>query len=99
MNKEPETGPSIKMLASRMAEVTEKVDFIGRDGKPYQRDYEADAKWFVARHLAEEMMEVNTIKDWAHVILGGIRPLDDKTVQEYLVEGTPTDDELLRWFL
>jgi len=99
MSEKPETGPTIKMLASRMAEVTKKVDFIGRDGKPYERDYEADARWYVARHLADEMREDYTAKDWAHYVLEGMQPLTDEDVADFLVEGTPTDKEILAWFL
>lgn len=99
MSEKPETGPAIKMLASRFAEVTKKVDFIGRDGKPYKRDYEADALWYVASCLAQEMRDDNTVKDWAHIVLGGMQPLSDEDVRDYLIEGTPTDTEILAWFL
>jgi len=99
MSEKPQTGPSIKMLASRFAEVTKKVDFIGKDGKPYERDYEADARWYVALQLAIEMHDDHTVRDWAHCVLNGMQPLTDEDVEEYLVEGTPTDEEILRWFL
>jgi hypothetical protein len=99
MSEKPETGPAIKMLASRMAEVTKKVDFIGRDGKPYERDHEADARWYVAYNLAEEARDCNSARDWGHVFLNGMPPLTDEDVADYLIEGTPTDEEILAWFL
>jgi len=99
MSEKPETGPAIKMLASRFAEVCKDVQFIGSDGKPYERDWEADALWYVARQLATEMMECYMSKDWAHCLLNGIQPLDDEAVYDYLIEGTPTDAEILKWFV
>ena len=87
------------MLASRFAEVCKKVDFIGRDGKPYERNWEADARWYVASCLAQEMRDDYTVKDWAHIVLDGLPNLSDEDVADYLIEGTPTDTEILAWFL
>ncbi len=98
MSIKPETGPSIKLLASRFAEVTAKVDFIGRDGNR-EHDYEADARWYVAYNLAEEARDCNSARDWGHVFLNGMPPLTDEDVKDYLVEGMPTDAEIMAWFV
>lgn len=98
MSEKPQTGPSIKLLASRFYALTAKADFIGRDGRPYDRDYEADARWFVAQQLATEMVQDYKTKDWAHFVLEGMQPLTDEDVRDYLVEGTPTDEEIIAWY-
>lgn len=99
MSNKPPTGPSIKMLASLFAKVTENVEWAtSKLTERKERDYVADVCWYVAYNLAMEMKDDYTIKDWAHIVLGGMQPLSDEDVHDYLIEGMPTDKEIRKWY-
>lgn len=52
--------------------------------KGKERDYEREARWFIAYHVAQEMHECYKIKDWADLLINGIPPLGESDVDEYL---------------
>jgi len=98
-----EKGPFTQALALRMQRACKGIDFIGNDGKPYEPDWEADAQWFVAYQMAEQMHSDHTVKDWAHYVLNGMEPLTDEDVKEWFwpedgdVTGLPSEEELRKW--
>lgn len=97
-----ETGPFTKALALRMERACKGIQFIGNDGKPYEPDWEADAKWYVACQIAEDMRDTNTVRDWAHFVLNGMEALTDEDVKDLFwpedePEGMPTEKELRYW--
>ena len=99
MSEKPQTGPTIKMFASLLAKATENVEWAtSKLTERKERDYEADARWYVAMNLAAEMREDYTTKDWAHFVLEGMQPLTDEDVHDFLIEGMPTDKEIRKWY-
>lgn len=104
MSEKPQTGPNIQAFAKRIEEATSQIDFIGRDGKPRKRDYEDEARWYTAYHIAENMRADYTSKDWAHYVMEGMQPLTDEEVREWFQESEtsepvwPSREELIRWF-
>lgn len=86
MSEKPETGPNIQAFAEHIKECLVNIEFIGRDGKPYERDYEDDAKWFTSIQIASAMREDYTVKDWAHFVYNGMQPLTDVEVREHFQE-------------
>jgi len=106
MSEKPQTGPFIRAFAIRIEKATGHIDFIGNNGEPRKRDFEDEARWYVAYQLAQEYHECNTVKDWAHFMLNGMQPLTDEDVKEYFwpeeedaeIKGMPSHAELVRWF-
>ena len=95
MSEKPQTGPNITEFAEHIKESLTGIDFIGRDGKPYERDWEADARWYTAYQMAEQMREDYTVKDWAYYTLDGMQPLTDEDVLEWFqAEDEETGDPL-----
>jgi len=104
MSEKPQTGPFIKALAIRMERACLGIQFIGNDGKPYKRDYEEDARWYVAYQITADMRETYTTKDWAYFVLDGMQPLTDEDVREWFfpedgdeIQGLPSEEELRKW--
>lgn len=109
MSEKPQIGPNIKRLAKHMQESVEGIDFIDHHGEPYERDYEADARWYVAYHTAIDWCETYKGKDWAVCVLDGMQPLSDQDVGEFCnyvpadgfpddgFPGEPTKTEVIRW--
>ncbi len=108
MSEPLETGPNITRLANHMRASVEGIQFIGNDGKPYERDYEADARWYIAYNIAMDMCETYRAKDWAHYVLEGMSKLGDEEVGEYCHytgseedkeawAGEPTKEEIIKW--
>lgn len=93
----------IKALALRMKRACEGIDFIGNDGKPYDKDYDEEALRYVAYHIAEQMREDYRIWDWAHFVMEGMQPLSCEDVVDYFYpEGgeamhLPTEEECVKW--
>jgi hypothetical protein len=93
----------IQALANRMKEACVGIDFIGNDGKPYNRDYERDALWYTAYHIAEGMTDGMRTKDWAHFVLDGMEALScQDVVDHFYPEGDeaqhlPTEEECVKW--
>lgn len=104
MSEKPETGPFIRAFALRIEKATSHIQFIGQNGKPRERDYEDEARWYVAVQMASEMHSDHTVKDWAHYVLNGMQPLTDEDVKEWFwpedgpITGMPSHKELVRWF-
>lgn len=104
MSEKPQTGPFIKIFAERIKWALKGIQFIGNDGKPYERDYEEDARWYTAYHMAENMREDYTVKDWAHYTLNGMQPLTDEDVHDWFHDEDkhammwPSKEELISWF-
>lgn len=105
MSEKPQTGPFIKALAIRIERATKHIEMNGNDGKPRKRDYEDEARWYVAYQMAEDMRGDYTTKDWAHFVLDGMQPLTDEDVKEWFfpedgeeIQGLPHDKELVTWF-
>ena len=104
MSEKPQTGPTITELAKRIEEALSGIEFIGRDGKPYERNYEEDARWFTAYHMAENMRSDYTSKDWAYYVLDGMQPLTDEDVKDWFYDedekkwNWPDDEYLVSWF-
>lgn len=99
-------GVYTRAFAKRIEDATSHIDFIGNDGKPRVRNYEDEARWYVAVHLAEDMRTDHTTKDWAHFVMEGMQPLNDQDIYEFFYPedgepgecGMPTREELIRWF-
>ena len=83
MSEKPQTRPNIEAFAQHIKKSLTGIDFIGRDGKPYERDYEEDARWFTSIQMASEMRETYRTKDWAHYVEEGMQPLDDNELREW----------------
>ncbi len=104
MSEKPQTGPTITEFANRIKRALSGIQFIGRDGKPYERDYEEDARWFTAYQMAEDMHETYTIKDWAHYTYGGMQPLTDEDVHDCFYDEEekmwlwPMREDLIKFF-
>lgn len=105
MSEKPQTGPFIKAFALRIERALKGIEFIGNDGKPYERDYEADARWYVAWHMAEDMRETYMVRDWAEFCLNGMQPLTDEDVKEWFwpededeITGLPSEEHIVKFF-
>lgn len=104
MSEKPQTGPNIKEFAKRIEEATNHIDFIGNDGKPRNRDFEEEARWYTAYQMAENMRQDYTTKDWAYHTLDGMQPLTDEDVKDWFYDedekewNWPTKEELISWF-
>jgi len=104
MSEKPQTGPYIVAFALLIEQATGHIEMIGNNGKPRVRDYEAEARWYVAWHMANDMHSSYTSKDWAYCVLDGMQPLSDEDVKEFLYPedeepNIPTHEELIKWFL
>lgn len=104
MSEKPQTGPTISRFASRIRVALKGIEFIGNDGKPYERDYEADARWYVAYQMAENMRECYGMKDWAYCVLDGMQPLTDEDVHDCFFDEEekiwlwPMREDLIKFF-
>ena len=94
----------IQALANRMKSACEGIDFIGNDGRPYDKDYEREAIWWVSCQIAERMREDHTVKDWAHYVMEGMEALTVEDVSDFFYpEGEewyrplPTEEECVKW--
>jgi len=104
MSEKPQTGPTITEFANRIRLALSGIEFIGRNGKPYERDYEEDARWFTAYQMAADMHETYTIKDWAYYTYNGMQPLCDEDVKECFYDEHekvwlwPMREDLIKFF-
>lgn len=109
MSEKPQTGPNIKRLAAHIEKHTDHIHWAAPEGGFKVRDYEAEARWYIAYNNAMDMNETYRTKDWAYCVLDGMQPLSDEDVGYYCHyignkeeqecwAGEPTRDELVRWF-
>jgi hypothetical protein len=101
VSEAPQTGPNIKELALRIAQETRHIERFGQQNPP---DFEAEARWYVAWHMADEMRDCYGTKDLAYYTLNGMEPLTDEDVRERFYDedekkmNWPSAEELVKWF-
>jgi hypothetical protein len=72
----------------------ELVKWIEKNAPRSGETAEDAAYWFVAYQQASDLRDANTIKDWAHMLLNGCKPLKgDKLEVTLLLEEAVGDDE------
>ena len=86
-------GPSkIAQLIKDYTDPEIKVPLAGYNITKRQRDYEEEARWFVAYKLATDMYDSHTIKDWTHLVRHGCSPINESDLEDYYNEQDAESD-------